>query len=49
MKKSHLVYLSGKPMILLLLRCRGLAVAYYSFALGRLESGASSTFAQLGS
>ena len=38
----------GKPMIPYLLRCRGLAVAYYSFALGRLGSGASSTFAQLG-
>jgi len=31
-----------------LLRCQGLAVADYSFALGRLEAGAPSTFAQLG-
>ncbi len=29
--------------------CQGLAVDYYGFALGRLGSGASSTFAQLGS
>jgi hypothetical protein len=28
-----------------LLRCRRLAVAYYSFTLGRLEAGAPSTFA----
>jgi hypothetical protein len=28
--------------------CQGLAVVYYDFALGRLESGAPSTFAQLG-
>jgi hypothetical protein len=32
-----------------LLRCQGLAVDDYSFALGRLEAGATSTFAQLGS
>jgi hypothetical protein len=31
-----------------LLRCQGLAVNDYSFALGRLEAGAPSTFAQLG-
>jgi hypothetical protein len=30
-----------------LLRCQGFAVAYYGFTLGRLGSGASSTFAQL--
>jgi len=30
-------------------RCQGLAVVYYGFALGRLESGAPSTFAQLAS
>jgi len=35
-------------MIPHLLRCQGLAVDYYGFALGRLESGASSTFAPLG-
>jgi len=34
-------------MILHLLRCRGLAVVDYGFALGRLGSGASSIFAQL--
>jgi hypothetical protein len=34
-------------MIPHLLRCRGLAVVDYGFALGRLGSGASSTFAQL--
>jgi hypothetical protein len=32
----------------LLLRCQGLAVDNYSFALGRLKAGATSTFAQLG-
>jgi len=31
-----------------LLRCHGLAVDDYSFALGRLEAGTPSTFAQLG-
>jgi hypothetical protein len=31
-----------------LLRCQGLAVDNYSFALGRLEAGATSAFAQLG-
>ena len=34
-------------MIPHLLRCQGFAVAYYGFTLGRLRSGASSTFAQL--
>jgi hypothetical protein len=43
----HFVYPAGKPMIPHLLRFRGLAVADYSFALGRLGSGASSTSAQL--
>jgi hypothetical protein len=32
-----------------LLRCQGLAVDDHSFALGRLETGTPSTFAQLGS
>ena len=31
-----------------LLRCQGLAVENYSVALGRLEAGPTSTFAQLG-
>ena len=31
-----------------LLRCQGIAVAYYSFTLGRLEAGAPLTFAHLG-
>jgi hypothetical protein len=31
-----------------LLRCQELAVEDYSFALGRLEAGVTSTFAQLG-
>jgi len=35
-------------MIPHLLRCQGLAVVYYGFTLGRLESGAPSAFAQLG-
>jgi len=42
------VYPSGKPMIPHLLRCRGFAVNDYSFTLGRLGYGASSTFAQSG-
>jgi hypothetical protein len=45
---TSFVYPPGKPMIPHLLRCQGFAVVYYDFALGRLESGASSTFAQLG-
>jgi len=35
-------------MILHLLRCQRIAVAYYSFTLGRLEATASSTFATSG-
>jgi hypothetical protein len=35
-------------MIPHLLRCRGFAVDDYSFTLGRLGSGATSTFARLG-
>jgi len=35
-------------MIPYLLRCRGFAIDDYSFTLGRLGSGASSAFAQLG-
>ncbi len=31
-----------------LLRCQGIAAAYYSFTLGRLEAGAPSTFANQG-
>jgi hypothetical protein len=31
-----------------LLRCQGFAVNDYSFTLGRLKAGATSTFAQLG-
>jgi len=31
-----------------LLRCQGLAVKYYGFALGRLGSGTSSAFATTG-
>ena len=31
-----------------LLRCQGLAVDDYSFTLGRLKAGATSTFVQLG-
>jgi hypothetical protein len=39
---------SGKPMTAYLLRCQGLAVNDYSFALGRLAAGLPSTFDQLG-
>jgi len=35
-------------MIPHLLRCQGLAVNYYGFTLGRLESEVPSAFAQLG-
>jgi hypothetical protein len=38
-KFFHFVYPSGKSMPLHLLRCQGLAVDDYSFALGRLEAG----------
>ena len=44
----HVVYPSGKPRIPHLLRCQGLAVAYYGFTLGRLEATATSTFATIG-
>jgi phage protein U len=43
-----LVTHSRKRMPLHLLRCQGLAVNDYSFALGRLEAGTPSTSAQLG-
>jgi hypothetical protein len=43
----HFVYPLGKPMIPHLLRCRVFAVVNYSFTLGRLGSGTSSTFDQL--
>jgi len=48
LKIFHFVYPSGKPMPPHLLRCQGLAVDNYSFALGRLEAGAPSTFDQSG-
>ncbi len=38
----------GKPRILHLLRCQGIAVNDYNFNLGRLEATASSTFATSG-
>ena len=47
-KTLHFVYPSGKPMAPNLQRCQGLAVANYSFALGRLEAEIPSTFAHLG-
>jgi len=48
-KKSRPVICpAGKPMILHLLRCQGIAVGDYSFNLGRLEAAASSTFASSG-
>jgi len=45
---SIFVYPAGKPMIPHLLRCQEFAVNCYGFTLERLESGASSTFTQLG-
>jgi hypothetical protein len=47
-QKRPVVYPTGKPMILHLLRCQGFAVGDYSFTLGRLEAAASSTFATSG-
>src|SRR4030042_5618359 len=44
----HVFYPEGKPMMSHLLRCQGLAVKYYGFALGRLGSGASLVFATTG-
>jgi len=38
----------GKPMLPHLLRCQWLGVGDYTLAIGRLEAGAASTFAQLG-
>jgi len=45
--KLHFIYPMGKPMPPHLLCCQGFAVDDYSFALGRLEAGAASTFADL--
>ena len=45
--KLHFIYPLGKPMAPHLLCCQGFAVDDYSFALGRLEAGAPSTFAHL--
>jgi len=42
--RSHCVYPAGKPIMLHLLRCQELGIAYYSL----IVSGAFSTFAQLG-
>ena len=47
-KFFHFIYPLGKPMPPHFLRCQGLVVGYYSFAPGRLETGAPSTFAQPG-
>ena len=47
-KNGHIFYPAGKPSIPHLLCCQGLGVVYYSLTLGRLRSGASSTFATLG-
>jgi len=44
----HIVYPSGKPRMLYLLRCQGLAVKCYSFTLGRLGATAFLTFATMG-
>ena len=38
----------GKAGGLQILRCQGLAVVYYGFALGRLGSGAMEAFAAIG-
>jgi len=46
--KSHFDYPAGKPMSPCLLRCQWFRVGCYTFAIGRLEVGATSTFAQLG-
>ena len=36
-KNSHVIYPSGKPIELHLLRCQGFAVDYYSFTLDALN------------
>ena len=41
------VYPPGKPRILHLLRCQGLAIVNYGFALGRLGATALSAFATM--
>jgi len=49
--KSHFVYPennAGKPMSPHLLRCQWFRVGYYTLTIGRLETGVTSTFAQLG-
>jgi hypothetical protein len=46
--KSHFDYPAGKPILPRLLRCQWFRVGDYTFAIGRLEAGATSTFAQLG-
>ena len=48
-ENHYFVYPPGKPRILHLPRCQGLAVAYYNFTLGRLGATAFSAFATLGS
>jgi hypothetical protein len=47
-ENHHFVYPSGKPRILHLRRCQGLAIAHDGFTLGRLGSTAFSPFATLG-
>jgi hypothetical protein len=47
-KIFRFVYPLGKPIPPHLLCCQGLAVGDYSFALGCLEAGAPSAFAQSG-
>ncbi|MFC1817131.1 hypothetical protein ACFL0M_14620 [Thermodesulfobacteriota bacterium] len=47
-ENHHFVDPPGKPTILHLPRCQGLAVAYYSSTLGRLGATAFSAFATLG-
>jgi hypothetical protein len=48
-QENHLlVYPSGKPIMLHLLRCQGLAIVHYGFTLGRLGATTFSAFATMG-
>jgi len=46
--KSRFDYPPGKPMSPRILRCQWFRVGYYTFAIGRLDAWATSTFAKLG-
>ncbi len=47
-KNHQFAYPPGKPRILHLHRCQGLAIVHYGFTLGRLGATAFSPFAAMG-